>query len=237
MADPFSKYWAFVAHPFSKYWAFVAHLALIALVSMTCLNFLDGRTFNVNSRRPQYQEADGSLSYATSHGPLQSDITTAVSLAATFTRVASGWWAAGYIWRCVFVAMERGGILGGISAKGVSRAISSPWHIFQVCSSTRTSNMVIIYITLFATFTIDYFSAVLTGSFIWEAAETRTPGKIQLTITNGSTYDVNNPTPVDPLKASWQPPVLSMASADASVAWILYDYDQVFMSRITEGFE
>ena len=153
---------------------------------------------------------------ATSHAPLQSDITTAVSLAATLTRVASGWWAAGYIWRCIFVAMER----GGISAKGVSQAISSPLHILW--GSTRKSNMVIIYITLFATFTIDYFSAVLTGSLIWEAANTRTPGKIPLTITNGTTYS-SDPMPVLPFQntSRWQPPVLSMASADASVAWIL----------------
>ncbi|EDR01175.1 uncharacterized protein LACBIDRAFT_333518 [Laccaria bicolor S238N-H82] len=152
---------------------------------MTCLRHLDGRHFNVNSRRPQYREVDGSISQMTYYTPLQSDITTAVSLAATATRVAGGWWATGYIWRCIFVAMER----GGISAKGLSQAISSwppaPRHF------TRKSSMLIIYLTLFATFVIDYFSAVLTGSFIWEAADSRTPGRIPLTISNG-TLNYNN---------------------------------------------
>ena len=55
---------------------------IIALVSMMCLSYLDGRDFNVNSRRPQYQEVNGSDAYATSYAPLQSNIATAVSLAA-----------------------------------------------------------------------------------------------------------------------------------------------------------
>ncbi|EDR01125.1 uncharacterized protein LACBIDRAFT_333513 [Laccaria bicolor S238N-H82] len=194
----------------SKYWAFVAHLALIPLVSMVCLCFIDGRTFNVNSRRPQYRDIDGLLSNATSYALLQSDITTAVSLAATFTRVVSGWWATGYIWRCIFVAMER----GGISAKGVSQAISS-WHPV-LCHSTRKSNMVIIYIALFATFAIDYFSAVLTGSFIWEAADMQILGRIPLRISNGTAgYPMNIL-----LSDNWQSPVLSMASASAGIVWI-----------------
>ena len=49
----------------------------------------------------------------------------------------------------------------------------------------------------------------------------RTPGKMPLAITNGTTSNVSDPTPAVPSGTSWQPPVLSMASADASVAWIL----------------
>ncbi|EDR01126.1 uncharacterized protein LACBIDRAFT_333514 [Laccaria bicolor S238N-H82] len=205
----------------SKYWPFAAHLALIAFVSLACLRCLDGRDFYVNSRRPRYREVDGSVAYATSYAPLQSDITTAVSLAASVTRVAGGWWATGFMWRCIFVAMER----GGISAKGLSQAISSrppaPRHF------TRKSNMVIIYITLLATFAIDYFSAALTGSFIWEAADRRIPGRIPLAISNGTADYVGEPY----LGDSWKPPVLSMASASASIAWMLPS-DSV--SNITE---
>jgi hypothetical protein len=188
---------------------------------MTCLRYLDGRDFNVNTRRPQYREVDGSVSQMTSYVPLQSDVTTAVSLAATVTRVAGGWWATGYIWRCIFVAMER----GGISAKGLSQAMSSwppvPRHF------TRKSSMVIIYLTLFATFAIDYFSAVLTGSFIWETADTRTPGRIPLSISNGTADYVGDPI----IRDNWQFTVLSIASASASIAWILQS-DSLF--NITE---
>jgi hypothetical protein len=194
------------------------HFAVTVLVATVCLGYLDGRTFNVNARRPQYREVDGSVARTTSHVPLQSDITTAVSLAASVARVASGWWAAGYIWRCIFVAMER----GGISAKGVSQAISSLLPV--LCHSTRKSNMAIIYITLFATFSIDYFSAALTGSFIWETADTRVPGKIPLSgIADGTTHKLeirDNPQIISSSDAfSDMSQMLTMASASASIAW------------------
>ena len=125
------------------------HFNVTILVATICLGYLHGSNFNVNSRRPQYQEVDSSVVHVTSYTFLQSDITTAVSLAATITRVTGGWWATGYIWHCIFVAMERGGIL----ARGLSQAISNrppaPRHF------TRKSTMIIIYITLFATFAID----------------------------------------------------------------------------------
>ena len=180
---------------------------------MTCLLILDGREFNVNSRRAQYREVDGSFSYATSYAPLQSDITTAVSLAATVTRLVGGLWMTGYIWRCIFVAMER----GGISAKGVSRAISSwppaPHHF------NRKSSMVIIYIALFATLAIEFFSAFLTGSIVWEAAGTRVPGKIPLSgITDGLGAYSNTKINHSDFSYSW-PEIMSMGSASASMAW------------------
>ena len=187
------------------------HFALTALVAIACLLFLDGRDFNVNSRRPQYQEVDGTVSEMTSYAPLQSDIATAVSLAATVTRVAGGWWAAGYIWRCIFVAMER----GGISPKGLSQAISSwppsPRHF------TRKSDVVVIYLTLFATFSIDYFSAALTGSIVWEAGDRLLPGTVPLTnITRGiAGKDIEGYF----LYSFFQDWVMAAGTASANVAW------------------
>jgi len=174
---------------------------------------------------------DGSLSHVTSYTPLQSDIITAVSLAATITRVAGGWWATDFIWRTAFVAMERGGIL----AKGLSQAISNrppaPRHF------TRKSNMAIIYIALFATFAIDYFSAALTGSFIWETADTRVPGKIPLSgITDGTVLKeqlIKNTTGFMGNRAvDAQSRIITMASASASIAWGTPQLNSI--SNITE---
>ena len=178
------SHWPFLnSANFFKYAPFAMHFNVIILVAVVCLGYLHGSNFNVNSRRPQYQEVDGSVVHVTSYALLQSDITTAGSLAATITRVAGGWWATGYIWRCIFVAMER----GGISARGLLQAISNrPPAPRQF---TRKSSMVIIYITLFATFAINYFSAALTGSFIWEAAVTLVPGKIPLSGIRNGTVD------------------------------------------------
>ena len=80
-----------------KYSCFAMHFVLTVLVATICLGFLDGRTFDVNSHQPQYREVNGSVAYVTSYAPLQSDITTAVSLAATITCVMGGWWVMGYI--------------------------------------------------------------------------------------------------------------------------------------------
>ena len=204
---------------------------MTVLVATVCLGYLDRRTFNINLRQPQYQEVDGSVAHA-AYTPLQSDITTAVSLAATLTRVVGGWWATGYIWRCIFVAMER----GGISAKGLSQAISNrppaPRHF------TQKSSMVIIYIALFAAFAIDYFSAALTGSFIWETADTRISGKIPLNgIADGTLPEaqyailpdfMNNPGLV-----AIQSQIITMASASASIAWGTPQSNSI--SNITES--
>ena len=173
---------------------------------------LDGRKFNTNSRRPEYTESDGSRSYPTSYAPLQSDITIAVSLAATVTRVAGGWWSGGYIWRCIFVSMERGGIsLGGLS-KVVSSVPLPPWNF------TRRSNQVIIFITLFATFAIDYFSAALTGSIIWESTNRPITGRIPVTGIKKGVQGTDVSGYFD--YPDWPDAIIEQATASASLAWV-----------------
>ena len=115
--------------------------------------------------------------------------------------------------------MER----GGISARGLSQAISNrPPAPRQF---TRKSSMVIIYITLFATFSIDYFSAALTGSFIWEAAVTLVPGKIPLSGIRNGTVDYgrvasSSYSPFTSTDAvAYNSEIVTMASASASIAW------------------
>ncbi|EDQ99429.1 uncharacterized protein LACBIDRAFT_335084 [Laccaria bicolor S238N-H82] len=199
------------------YGPFGLHFGLTALIATVCLCFLDGRTFNANSCRPQYVEADGSFSHPKSYAPLQSDVTTAVSLAATVTRVAAGWWATDLIWRSIFVSMER----DGISAKALSQVVSNrppaPRHFIQ------KSNAVIIYIILFATFAIDYFSAALTGSLVWEPASTLIPGRVALTgITRGvSGIDITGYFNHKPNRTL----VVEVGSASAIVAWGIHPPD------------
>lgn len=197
---------------FSKYLPFIVHFSLTASVATVFLLGLDGKAFNTNSRRPEYKESDGSISRLSSYALLQSDITTAISLAATVTRIAGGWWSGGYIWRCIFVSMER----GGISLKGVSRIISGipipPRNL------TQRSNWIIIFITLFGTFSMDYFSAALTGSVVWEHSNRLIPGRIPVTgIKKGvpggnmSNYFIY---------PDWQDRIQDYATASASLAWL-----------------
>jgi hypothetical protein len=78
--------------------------------------------------------------------------------------------------------------------------------------------MVFIYITLFATFAIDYFSAALTGSLIWEATDRLIPGSVPLTaIQRGisgadlTSYFTNS---FD------QTRIVALGSASANLAWV-----------------
>ena len=187
------------------------HLALTTVVATVCLRVLNGRTFNVNFRRPQYVEADGSVSHSSSYVLLQSDITTIVSLAATLTRVVCGWWSNDQIWRSILVVMG----LGGISKEGLSQAISN-WPPAR-CHFTQKRSMIIIYITIVASFAIDYFSAALTGSFVWEPGVRFTPGRVPLTgITRGvSRVDVSGYFNYN----SNRNLVVQVGSASAIVAW------------------
>lgn len=187
---------------------------MTAVIAAVFLLVLDGRAFNANTRRPQYQEVDGSVSRSESYSPLQSDITTAASLAAAVTRVAATAWAAGYIWRCIFVSLEQ----GGISLQGISQLISGIWPAPAPHHFSRTSNMVIIYITLLATFALDYFSAALTGSLVWEASDRLISGSVRLPgigrgvsgadITGYLTYP-----------ASQHPWIVAGGCASANLAW------------------
>ena len=96
--------------------------------------------------------------------------------------------------------------------------------------------MVIIYITLVTTFAIDYFSAALTGSFIWEAAVTLVPGKIPLSGIRNGTVDYAGQAASDsylPITAitddispftstnvvDYNSEIIKMVSASASIAW------------------
>ncbi|KAF8805270.1 hypothetical protein BYT27DRAFT_7104827 [Phlegmacium glaucopus] len=199
---------------FWKYAGFYLHFALTALVAAAVLLILDGRAFNINSRQPTYQETDGSLSHLSSYGPTQSDITTGISLAATVTRVAAGWWSGGYLWRCIFVSMER----GGITLEGLSKVLSNwSWPLLAPRHFKRTSNMWIIWITLFATFAIDYFSATLTGSIIWEPSRRLIPASSPVTgIVRGvSGANVATYFTYSDLQSS----VVEFGTASANLAW------------------
>jgi hypothetical protein len=197
---------------FWKYVPFGVHFSLTALVAILFMLVLDGRKFNTNSRRPEYTESDGSRSYPTLYAPLQSDITITVSLAATVTRVAGRWWSGGYIWQCIFVSMERGGIF----LEGLSKVVSSvplpPWNF------TRKSNQVIIFITLLATFAIDYFSAALTGSIIWESTSRSITGRIPVTGIKKGVQGTDVSGYFD--YSDWQDAVIEQATASASLAWV-----------------
>jgi len=65
--------------------------------------------FAMTSRRIDIERADGSF-VRLGYTPLQSDITTLISILASLTRVTGAAWAARIEWRCIFLFMTDGGI-------------------------------------------------------------------------------------------------------------------------------
>jgi len=109
--------------------------------------------------------------------------------------------------------MER----GGITLEGISEVFSI-WYIPGPRRFKRTSNMWIIWITLFTTFSIDYFSAALTGSIIWVPSHRLVPASNPVTgIMRGvSGADASGFFLYPDLQSS----VIDLGTASANLAWV-----------------
>lgn len=73
------------------------------------MHLIDGRQFLL-SRHLNFRGLDGSSIRKYVFLPVQSDITTIITILASTARVASTLWAAGLDLRCIFLFMEKGGI-------------------------------------------------------------------------------------------------------------------------------
>ena len=82
---------------------------MIFLVIVFMLFYVDGHQFFL-SHRLSLAQADGSVTRQFVFLPVQSDITTIISLLASSARLASTLWVVGIDLRCVFLFMERGGV-------------------------------------------------------------------------------------------------------------------------------
>ncbi|KAG8841020.1 hypothetical protein FRC20_005298, partial [Serendipita sp. 405] len=136
--------------------------------------YVNGNDFLV-ARRHTIINFDGTTSPYDRYSPLQSEITTLISLMATVTRLAGGLWCGNILWRCILYCMEQ----GGISLGGVKRLIESHPPSFHHIGYKR--NTALIFIFLIISFSIDFFSSVLTGSVTWEPTFTYVQGKTTMT--------------------------------------------------------
>jgi len=83
----------------------VGHFIFMTATAAAIFFYIDNQLFNISMRAPPVTQFDGSISHIASR-PLQSDITTALSLALICTRSAAAMWIAATTWRCVFLLME-----------------------------------------------------------------------------------------------------------------------------------
>lgn len=117
--------------------------------------------FNISSRTPPVKvDADGSIRYPSSR-PLQSDISTVLSIALTLMRTTAAMWTAATTWRCVFILMEK----TGISLRAIHWMTT-----YRLPAKNMTWQGFTVAIILLAVFPAQYSSPIVTGSVTWEPA-------------------------------------------------------------------
>jgi hypothetical protein len=150
---------------------FVLHFLLTILVAFVTLYLIDSsggnRIYNLDHRRPQFVDLDGGKTTGgiKSYRPLQSDITTALSIAASATRAAAACWAGKLLWRCAFMFMEKGEITIAGFSKVVDGGITT---LLWPRDVANRKNVFLVYLIIFICFGMDYFSSILTGSVTWQ---------------------------------------------------------------------
>ena len=198
----------------------VGHLILITAIAAVVFFYIDNQLFNISLRAPPVTQFDGSISHLDSR-PLQSDITTVLSIALTCVRTAAAMWAAATTWRCIFVLMED----TGISLQDINRMTK-----YSLPAKPKTWGGFIVAIVLIAALPSQYSSPILTGSITWEPA---------LKLVQGSRPAVNISLSSDGQPWSLYKPwpenietVILVAAGIADTAWRNSNDDKATMKRV-----
>jgi hypothetical protein len=167
---------------YKKAMFFIAHFLMTIFVTFVTLYVIGGpgRVYNLNHRRPQFVELDGSQAGPgiKAYRPLQSDITTLLSFFASVTRAAAACWAGKLLWRYAFMLMEKGEITIAGFSKVVDGGITT---LLWPRDVANRKNVFLAYLIIFTCFGMDYFSPILTGSVTWQSSFIMVRGSAPLT--------------------------------------------------------
>jgi hypothetical protein len=161
-----TKAWALFVLPLA------AHFLLVIAITIFMLVYVDGGQFNLNSRRPSITQVDGSVTLFDHYSPLQTDVTTTLSLALVLTRLAAAAWCGATTWRCAFLLMRR----TGLSLHELNTMIT-----FGVLAKFKSDNgeygiAIIATILLLAVLPSQLSAPILTGSTTWSPSLRHTRG-------------------------------------------------------------
>ena len=160
---------------------FILHFILAVFVAFATLRLINSpsgdRIYHFNHRRPRFFDLNGEFTTAGAefYRPLQSDITTALSVAASATRAAAVCWVGKLLWRCAFMLMEKGEITIAGFSKVVGGGITTLLPRHDVSS---WKNVFLVYFIIFTCFVMDFFSSILTGSVTWQRTYITVKGSV-----------------------------------------------------------
>jgi len=137
----------------------------VVVATVVFMFLIDGRQFFPGSSRTIYAaRADGTPYRQPGNVVLQTDIVTIINMFASLSRITGTWEAAGILWRCSFLFMEK----GGISLKGVKRILTGmPLYPKDV---TLQRHSIVFLLLLMANYILGGASLVLSGSITWNPA-------------------------------------------------------------------
>ena len=163
---------------------FIVHFLMTIFVAFVTLYIIGSpdRVYNLNHRRPQFTDLDGVETEARIKytRPLQSDITTLLSILASGTRAAAAWWAGKLLWRYAFMLMEKGEITIAGFSKAVDGGITT---LLWPRDVANRKNVFLAYLIILTCFGMDYFSSILTGSVTWQLSSIMVEGSVPLMYT------------------------------------------------------
>lgn len=145
---------------------FFLHILLSVLIGAFVMMYVSDHPFNVSDRRPTYTDLDGSTHHLSDYRPLQTDITTALSISLALLRTLSGSWYAATCWRCAIILME----LEGMTLANLKWMLTTtlPAMFRSRRRNGNTFIVLLVVIILLTALPAQYAAPILTGSISWD---------------------------------------------------------------------
>ncbi|KDN33805.1 hypothetical protein RSAG8_13105, partial [Rhizoctonia solani AG-8 WAC10335] len=114
-------------------WPLIVHAYMVVGIVAFLINYVHNRDFNLEQRRPYVRLANGTVVPWVYYAPLQTDITTALSIMLAVLRLITACWLGPLSWRCAFVIMEE----FGLRPRQLRRLVSYGIYITPLSGSPR----------------------------------------------------------------------------------------------------
>jgi len=182
-------------HAGGRQWALAllplaAHFAMSAATVTFMVVYVSGRPFGIRERRASFVESNGSRGTVEHPTPLQTDITTLLSVALALTRMCGGCWCTAMCSRCAFLLLEK----DGMYLKDLAWMFD--WGLPASFTSKRKgSNSRIVLITgiiLLASLPAQYAAPLLTGSITWSPSYGMVSGSVAVSNISVGRMDIDS---------------------------------------------
>ncbi|KAG8707970.1 hypothetical protein FRC11_006929 [Ceratobasidium sp. 423] len=123
--------------------------------------YVNRNNFNIKDRKPMAPLADGTFVTWIRYSPLQSDITTFLSVLLALLRLITACWLGPLCWRCAFILMEQ----TGLRPQNLHILIAYGFPTMGLPRKHLTSYL--IWVVLAIVLPIHLIAPILTGSITW----------------------------------------------------------------------